>query len=187
MKPFSQNVIFYDAEFSDLDAYNGELLSVALVKYSGEELYLELDYDGPVSEWVSEHMSHLLSSEKKISRSDARERIISFVGEDKPFLVAYVNQFDMAFWHKLFHIEDHDCLYSNHEPNHWIPIDFASILFGFGINPEHPSRKGREDFYRQFGIDVAKYDYHNALDDARLLRDVWMILEKQGFGNVKSI
>ena len=40
--PFSNNVIFYDAEFSNVDPYTGELLSIGMVKVSGEELYLEL-------------------------------------------------------------------------------------------------------------------------------------------------
>lgn len=172
--PFSENIVFYDGEFSSLDIHTGELLSVGLVKYTGEELYLELAYDGPVSDWVKEHLGDLLASKNRVSREQAKEKIRTFLGNAKPHLVALFNQFDMAFWHKLF-AGEYDT-----EPNHWAPIDFASILFACGINPE----KGidpheRELFYKKLGIDTKKYNRHNALDDARLLRDMYMALRKK--------
>ncbi len=45
MKSFSENIIFFDTEFSSLNPYEGEILSIGLVKPNGEELYLELEYD----------------------------------------------------------------------------------------------------------------------------------------------
>ena len=49
MKSFSDNIIFLDAEFSTLDPYEGEILSIGLVKLNGDNLYLELEYNGPLS------------------------------------------------------------------------------------------------------------------------------------------
>jgi len=172
--PFSDNIVFYDSEFSSLDIHTGELLSVGMVKYTGEELYLEIAYDGPVSEWVKEHIGDLLVSKNKVSRHEAKKRIRAFLGDAKPYLVALFNQFDMACWHKLF-AGEYDT-----EPNYWVPIDFASILFACGINPE----KGidpheRELFYKRIGINTKNYNRHNALDDARLLRDLYMVLRKK--------
>jgi len=44
--PFSKNIIFLDTEFSSLDPYKGEMLSIGLAKLDGSELYLELEYEG---------------------------------------------------------------------------------------------------------------------------------------------
>ena len=45
----SDIVIFFDGEFTTLDPTTGRLLSLALVKPSGEYLYLELEIgDAPV-------------------------------------------------------------------------------------------------------------------------------------------
>jgi hypothetical protein len=39
MQPFeAENILFIDTEFSDLDPYIGEILSIGMVKLSGEEL-----------------------------------------------------------------------------------------------------------------------------------------------------
>lgn len=43
-KFYSENIIFFDTEFTHLDVEIGELLSIGLAKNTGEELYLELDY-----------------------------------------------------------------------------------------------------------------------------------------------
>ena len=84
-----------------------------------------------------------------------------FVGEKKPYMVGYVNQFDAIYWYKLFGVKNH--------PFHYLPIDFASIMFSAGINPE-------ENFAlaKQLEIDPAKYRHHNALDDARMLRETYL-------------
>ena len=74
MKPFSDNIIFLDTEFSSLDPYKGEILSMGLVKIDGEELYLELEYDGEVDEWVKENIIPNLR-ESKMSRGEAIKRI----------------------------------------------------------------------------------------------------------------
>jgi hypothetical protein len=38
--PYSDNIVFVDTEFSGLEHYLGELISIGLVKPGGEELYL---------------------------------------------------------------------------------------------------------------------------------------------------
>ena len=62
--PFTENVIFFDAEFSTNDPYTSQLLSVGFVKLNGEELYLELNYSGEVSDWVKNNILHTLNDEK---------------------------------------------------------------------------------------------------------------------------
>jgi hypothetical protein len=98
-----------------------------------------------------------------VSYEVAREKIRAFVGDDKPYLMAYVNQFDAMMWYNLFGSpQAHPC--------YWIPLDFASILFAHGHSP---NSMGKHSFFEELGIDKEAYDHHNALDDARMLRDVY--------------
>lgn len=170
LRIFSDNIVFFDTEFSDLDAETGELLSIGMVKMDGEELYLELEYEGEPSDWVKENVIPLLNS-KKVSEEEARNRIGSFLGDTYPYLLSYVNQFDAIFWYKLFGARTH--------PAAKIPIDFASILFTLGFNPGSLSN---DDFLDDLGVDVSKYQKHNALDDTKLLKEVYMKFFKR-YGN----
>lgn len=163
-KPFSNNIIFFDTEFSSLDPYKGEILSIGMVDLEGRELYLELEYDGEVDEWVKENIIPTLK-EKKINRQKAANKIRKFAGHGKPYLMAYVNQYDTLYLYKLLEKD---------KPFYWIPIDFAAILFGMGINPESYYSKDKDNFFKEVGVDPMKYQQHNALDDAKLLREVYL-------------
>ena len=162
-KPYSDNIIFFDTEFTDLDPYKGELLSVGMIKPSGEELYLELEHHGETSDWVKKIVLPTLT-DRKVSREEAKERIREFIGDSMPYLVSYVNQFDAIYFYKLFGTEN--------QPAYYIPIDFASILFGFGIDPkDYGNRYSR--LVNILDIDLTKFQKHHALDDARLLREMY--------------
>ncbi len=169
LRPFSDDVVFFDAEFSGHDVTKDTLMSVGMVSLDGErELYCELVYDeDTVTEWVKEHVVPHLTGEK-ISHAEAREKICAFCGHSEPHLVATVNHYDMAYWHKLF--------FGHKEPIHPIPIDFASMLFAIGLTPAREKDGEKERFYAQFGIDIHQYKLHNALDDAKLMRDFYVLL-----------
>lgn len=47
-----KEIIFLDTEFSSLDPYKGKILSIGMVKDNGTEFYIEIEYDGEVSDWV---------------------------------------------------------------------------------------------------------------------------------------
>lgn len=169
--PPSENIIFYDGEFTSLDPYTGELLSVAMVKPSGEEFYTEIEYGGEVSDWDKKYvLPHLRGN--FVSRKEARDSIAQFLGKKQPHLVCFVPQYDMIFLHKLFEVESKD---QNILPYHWMPIDFASILFSLGINPQYYSDMN-PDFFSNLNIDYMKYKKHNALDDAKLLKETYNAL-----------
>jgi len=168
MNAYSPNVIFFDTEFTSLDTDKGEILSLGMVKTGGEELYLEIETEGEADEWPRENILPGLVREK-VSKARAVELIEAFIGNDKPYVVAYVNQFDMIYLYKLFGLENFNGRFN------WIPIDFASILFSKGIDPEILVWRKKE-FYDGLGIDVASYAQHNALDDARLLKDTYLKL-----------
>ena len=74
MKAFSTNIIFVDTEFSTLDPYKGELLSIGMVKPTGEELYIELKHDGNVSDWVRENILDDMK-EPKLSRDETKRAV----------------------------------------------------------------------------------------------------------------
>jgi DNA polymerase III epsilon subunit-like protein len=73
--------------------------------------------------------------------------------------------------HKLFKSED-----IKTPPFYWLPIDFASIIFGMGLDP---NKMTKESFLERIGVDISKFKYtHNALDDAKLLREVYLKMTK---------
>ncbi len=177
MSPFSDNLIFFDTEFSSLDPYQGEILSIGMVKASGEELYLELEHDGEVSDWVRENNLPTLTAEK-IPRKKAAELILSFVGDTRPFLISYVNQYDAIYLYKLLDVNNNVDQGNRSLPFQWVILDFASVLFALGRSPMllSLSTEEQQEFYKNLGINRANYRTHYALDDAKFLRDVYLRL-----------
>lgn len=169
-KPFSDNLIFFDTEFSGLDPYTGEILSIGMVKMSGEELYLEIEHADKVSEWVKTKILPSLTK-PKASRIEAREKILAFAGDKNPFLVSYVAEYDTPFLYKLLGVND---AHGNRDlPYHWIVLDFASMLFALGKDPADFPSESKRALAKELGIDLAKYRPHHALDDAKLLQEVY--------------
>jgi len=168
--PFTDNIIFYDTEFSSLDPYVGEILSIGAVKMNGEEFYCELEYDGECSDWVKENLLHTLTA-PKISRAEAKQKLAEFVGANKPYLMAYVNQFDSLYTYKLFGTET--------GPFHWLPLDFASVLFALGYDPEVYMKDNYTRLANELGVKINDSRHtHNALDDAKFLREVYLALSQ---------
>ena len=160
----TKDLIFVDTEFSSLDPYKGEILSIGLVKETGGELYLELDYQGDIDPWVKDHIIPNLTS-AKVSRADTVKQINKFVGITKPVAVSFVNQFDTIYIYKLFSTANH--------PFFWLPLDFASILYALGYDPLKYSRD-LTGFAKKFNIDISQFHQHHALDDARILRLIYL-------------
>lgn len=146
----------------------GEILSVGIIKVTGEELYLEIKYKGEIDPWVAENIIPTLKN-KKVSRVEAVKQVKEFVGDERPYMVTFVNSFDDVYLHKLFRSKSITDL-----PFYWMQIDFGSILFGNGINPKFYNPKLKENFFKEIGVDASKYTLHNALDDAKLLREVYL-------------
>lgn len=173
IKLFSDNLIFFDTEFSGLNPYTGEILSIGMVKMNGEELYLEIEYDGEVSEWVEKKLLSQLTA-PKVSRKEAAKRILAFAGDTKPFLVSYVIEYDALFLYKLLGVNDKKDNGNRDLPYHWIVLDFASILFALGRDPVSFPSQDKHALAKELGIDIWKYRLHHALDDAKLLREVYL-------------
>lgn len=173
IKPYSDNIIFFDTEFTDLNPQKGEILSVGMVKMNGEELYLEIESSGETSDWVKENILPMLK-EQKVSKEEAAKKIIEFAGADKPHLISYVIEFDAPFFYKLMGVGGDK---GNKDlPFHWIILDFASFLFATGMSPVAFSSKEKESLVKELGIDISNYKEHHALEDAKLLREVYLRL-----------
>lgn len=100
-------------------------------------------------------------TEEKVTKEEACRQIQEFVGKSKPFLVADVNQFDWIGICGLFGIWK--------IPFHYIPIDFASILFHKGIDPDI----NREKLAEELGYDISNFKKHHALHDAKMLKSLY--------------
>jgi hypothetical protein len=168
MQPFSDQIIFVDTEFSNFDPSAGELLSVGMIKLNGEEFYIETEYSGQMSGFVkSEVLPYLIGP--KVSLEEAKKAILEFVGHNKPFMVGSTLFYDVVYLQKLFGFEKME-----NNPFNVKAIDFASILFGLGIDPEKDHQGKKSEFYQKFGIDKSKYKKHHALEDAKFLRDFYL-------------
>ncbi|MEI7750158.1 MAG: hypothetical protein WCJ25_04100 [Candidatus Moraniibacteriota bacterium] len=167
---FSENIIFFDAEFTSLHPKNGEILSVAFVKPDGKELYLEIKRDRALSDaWVTENILPMLDG-NPISPEEACDRIREFIGAGEPYLVSYVSHFDTVFIHKLFG--------ERARPFSRYPIDFASMLFTAGFNPSNLLENDRL-LSESLGVEPSTARrMHHALNDAHLLRDAYGKLVK---------
>jgi DNA polymerase III epsilon subunit-like protein len=165
--PYSDDIIFFDTEFTDLDPAKGELLSLALVRMNGEELYVEFDLPpgASVHPWTKEHVVPKLDGIQE-PVSSAKEKIRGFVEatKEKPYLMSYVSQFDALYWMRLFGYEKTD------NPAFWIALDFASVAFAAGY---HPGSLSFPEFHATLGLDVSTFREHHALDDARVLKEAY--------------
>jgi hypothetical protein len=146
---------FLDTEYN---GSGGALLSLALVPDEGEELYLTLDWSGTLDPWVERNVLPYLDTEPdslgspRMSRADAARTIAHYLAGDADPLIA-------ADW----------------------PEDIAQInmllVTGPGIMADVPGL--RFQFMPLLGFSTAANSKvpHNALHDARALRDHILAIE----------
>jgi hypothetical protein len=140
---------FLDTEYN---GWGGALLSLALVPDHGEELYLTLDWDGTLEEWVERNVVPYLDMvpqplvSPRMSRTDAARTIAHYLAGDRDPLI-------VADWP-----ED-------------IALFSALLVTGPGVMAEVP--RLRFEFAALSGFSTAANSKvpHNALHDARALRD----------------
>lgn len=140
---------FLDTEYN---SWGGALLSLALVPEHGEELYLTLDWEGTLEEWVERNVVPYLDMvpanlvSPRMNRADAARAIAHYLAGDPDPLV-------VADW----------------------PEDIAQLsmllVTGPGVMAEVPHL--RFQFVALTGFSTAANSKvpHNALHDARALRD----------------
>jgi hypothetical protein len=146
---------FLDTEYN---GWGGALLSLALVPEHGEELYLTLDWDGELEQWVERNVIPYLDMvsdalvSPRMSRLDAARTIAHYLaGDPDPLIVADWPE-DIALFNAL-------------------------LVTGPGVMAEIP--KLSFEFVALTGFSTAANSKvpHNALHDARALRDHILSLE----------
>jgi hypothetical protein len=146
---------FLDTEYN---GWGGALLSLALVPEEGEELYLTLDWDGKLEEWVERNVIPYLDTvspsliSPRMSRADAAGIVAHYLaGDPDPLIVA-----------------------------DW-PEDIAQLnmllVTGPGIMAEVPGLTFQFMLLSGFSTAANSKVPHNALHDARALRDHILSLE----------
>jgi hypothetical protein len=146
---------FLDTEYN---GWGGALLSLALVPDDGEELYLTLDWDGVLEEWVRRNVVPYLDMvppqlvSPRLSRSDAARALAHYLaGDNEPLIVADWPE-DVALFNAL-------------------------IVTGPGIMAEVSEITFRVVQLPGFSTAANSKVPHNALHDARALRDHILSLE----------
>ena len=146
---------FLDTEYN---GWSGALLSLALVPDHGEELYVTLAWDDPLEPWVERHVIPYLDTvpeslrSPRLSRGDAARAISHYLaGDAEPVIVADWPE-DIALFNAL-------------------------LLTGPGTMVEVPALTFK--FIELSGFSTAANSKvpHNALHDARALRDHLLSLE----------
>ena len=146
---------FLDTEYN---GWGGALLSLALVPDDGEELYITLDWQGQLEEWVDRHVVPYLDTvpdsfiSPRMNRLDAARTVAHYLdGDPQPLIVADWPE-DLALFNAL-------------------------LLTGPGAMVEVP--RLRFEYRPLAGFSTAAHSQvpHNALHDARALRDHVLTLE----------
>jgi hypothetical protein len=146
---------FLDTEYN---GWGGALLSLALVPDEGEELYLTLDWTGPLEEWVERNVVPYLDAvseslvSPRMNRADAARTIAHYLaGDPDPLIVADWPE-DIALFNAL-------------------------LVTGPGIMAEVPRLRFHLMPLAGFSTAANSKVPHNALHDARALRDHVLSLE----------
>jgi hypothetical protein len=146
---------FLDTEYN---GWGGALLSLALVPDEGEELYLTLDWTGTLEPWVERNVLPYLDTvpdsltSRRMSRGDAARTIAHYLaGDTDPLIVADWPE-DIAQMNML-------------------------LVTGPGIMAEVPGLSCQFIPLSGFSTAANSKVPHNALHDARALRDHILAIE----------
>ena len=146
---------FLDTEYNGMC---GELLSLALVPDDGDELYLTLKADGPIVEWVQRHVVPYLDtvpeqlSCPRLSRADAAHALERYLRHDEQPLIFADWPEDISQFCNLMITGEGDMIELRNLVFRLVPMS----NFSTAANSKVP---------------------HNALHDARALRDHVLTLE----------
>lgn len=153
------SLVFFDTEFLQDGSGKIDLVSIGLVKDTGETLYCESNEfnEAKANDFVKrEVLPKLGPREKRMPRSQIKDAIIQFVGRDIPTWVAYNASYDGVCLFELFGTFEN------------LPQGWPNSVWDL---KQDRLRLGKPDLPNQ----DAKGG-HNALADAMWLKDVYWFL-----------
>lgn len=161
----NRRLVFFDGEFTSLTTKGVKFLSMGFVADNGNKLYLEINQNKEIVDpWVFTNVIPFLEG-NGITEEEAKERIVQFIkdnyGEEKPVLVADVNQFDWNGICELFGVWN--------IPFFYIPLDLTGKL----LSSKYDIDESREVIAKDLGIDISNFRKHHALSDAIVLKEIW--------------
>jgi len=172
--------VFIDAEFTGEHAKT-TLVSLGLVDFDGNELYLTLDdYDlDQVTDWLHDNVLINIDQSLRISSKEAYEKVSDWLkkysnGEDISIVSAglgadWILMVELYKWsvpgEKYFHGLHHLPKFLNHGKH----LDLRSLFSVTDLNPDIDRAKfaGKKEFTG---------DRHNAIYDARIVRECFIKL-----------
>jgi hypothetical protein len=146
---------FLDTEYNGV---GGDLLSLALVPDDGDELYLTIATDQPIVDWVEQHVTPYLDtvpeqlSCPRLSRKDAAHALERYLRHDEEAVIHADWPEDVAQFCNLMITGEGDMIDVRHLSFRLLPMS----NFSTAANSKVP---------------------HNALHDARALRDHILAME----------
>jgi len=149
---------FFDTEFID-DGEIIDLISIGIVAEDGREYYAESNSfnHSKAGEWVRAHVFPKLTGPAKPRKKIAKE-VIAFVG-DAPEFWGYYADYDWVVLCQLYGS-------MMALPKNWpmFCLDLKQLVVSLG-NPK---------------LELQSHGHHNALDDARWVRETWTKLSRSG-------
>lgn len=158
--------IFFDCEFTGLQLPT-TLISIGLVSEDGKEFYEELsDYNPSLcDEWIQQNVLAKLYKDRKVTKTELKEKLIAWLAQwDRVEIWSDCLAYDWVLFCDVFggafHIPKNV---------YYIPFDLATAFWCLNIDP---------DITREaFAQNVIKAK-HNALYDAKIIRDCFHRLEE---------
>lgn len=163
--------VYFDLEFTGLNR-DADIISAGFVSEHSDELYIELnDYDvEKCAGWVRDNVLSQLDGENVMNRAEARQAILTWLQSlnDKVLFVVDCGGYD---WVLLIDLLFGTSLDMPDFIAHYAPLDLFDLFFLL---------RSELDFdRREFAGMTSVAAGHDALWDARVLRNCYEALEKE--------
>jgi hypothetical protein len=167
-------LVCLDTEFTSLHAY-ATLISVGLVTWEGEELYVCVDdyARDQVTPWIEENVLTEISPQECVSSAQACQRVEAFLsryaGNERIALLSAGKMTDHLLLFQLWHTQHPQDKYFHFSKlpyylYHNIHLDLHTLFVCAGYDPEKIEDRAVFAHYDAPGV------RHNALHDARVVR-----------------
>ncbi len=180
MRGIEKKIVFIDTEFTGEHAYT-TLVALGLVTLDGQELYLAFnDYDpSQVTDWLRKNVLSKIDPDRSISGRqgylELQKFLESYSGGEKVFVVSAGLAQDITLFLEIFKHKSEEAVqfHALHDLpdylHHFAFIDLNTLFRCTGV----PPMVDREAYV---GRATASTERHNALEDAKIVRECFLKL-----------